>query len=542
MDTNKIKFDPINKIWSGPPVTYPYGNQSVGEIVFKCMMQNLDHVCQISDDSGEIYTNERALKEAISFANALKAKGIEKGDKIIILMHNYHYLLPTWLGCALAGVILCPFYFTDSSVKAELCELIDQIKPKLMINSYLDAVEIFRSVFDQINIECPIYIYENQLPDCFDLKPLLENYFVNFEEFQPVKIHDPETELFVIVLSSSTTGKPKLINGTHAQLLSQTLGPFSNFVFASTMQPGWHSELILLFIILIKSCTRVIRAHYTIDEFLMMLEKHKVQFIYIKPKDIFQMIKSEVIHKVNLDNIKIIGSIGEHMSVKMASELQKYVRNGIVLSCYGISDVGGALTERSELKGFVHQLVGKVRKGFDFIVIDHEGNRLGPNKVGELGVRTSIKFPGYYRNEKLTQESMTPDGFFLTGDLGYLDEDGNVFLIERKKFNIPYQGKLLNQGDVERIVLENVKGISAVCVVDVESDQHGMIPYIAVIPEKGVSLSESIIIETVMKHHPFEFETKVFFFNSLPMTISAKFKKHLVRAMIMKKMNDESQN
>lgn len=302
------------------------------------------------------------------------------------------------------------------------------------------------------------------------------------------------------------------------------------------MQPGWHSELILSFIVAIKCCLRVIRAFYTIDELLRMIEKYKVQMLYIKPKDIFQMIKSDTIHEVNLEHLIIIASIGEHMSVKMASDLQQYVPNGIVISAYGISDIGGAITEPSDLEGFVHQLVGKVRKGFEIIVLDDDGNRLGVNEKGELGIRYSVlPFPGYYKNEKLTKESVTHDGFFYSGDLGYLDEDGHVFLIERKKFNIPYRGKLLNQGDVERIILENVKGVSGVCVVDVESDEHGSIPYIAIIPEKGKTLIESDIVKTVMEHHPFEFETKIFFFEKLPMTISAKYKKHLVREMIMKK-------
>lgn len=303
------------------------------------------------------------------------------------------------------------------------------------------------------------------------------------------------------------------------------------------MQPGWHSEFVLSFIILIQGCVRVIRAYYTIDDFLLMLERHKVQFIYIKPKDIFQMIKSQTIQMVNLDSLKRVASTGEHMSVKMASDLQKYIPKATILSTYGISDIGGGLTDCSDMKGFVHQLVGKIRRGFEFIVIDDNGKRLGPNQIGELCVKSmSLPFPGYYKNAKLTKDSLTPDGFFYTGDLCHLDKDGNIFIIERKKFNIPYRGQLLNQGNVERIILENVDGISAVCVVDVESDQHGMMPYIAIVPDQGMDLSEPDIIKTVMKHHPFEFETKVFFFESLPMTISSKFRKHIIREMIIKRV------
>lgn len=91
----------------------------------------------------------------------------------------------------------------------------------MMVTSYLDAVDMFQSIFDQVNIDCPIYIYENQVPGCHDLKPLLEQNFSSFDQFQPESVLDPHHDLLVIILSSSTTGKPKLINGTHSQLLHQ---------------------------------------------------------------------------------------------------------------------------------------------------------------------------------------------------------------------------------------------------------------------------------------------------------------------------------
>lgn len=182
------------------------------------------------------------LKAAVSFARAMKLKGIVNGDKVVLLMHNHHYLLPCWLGCVLAGVILCPFHFTNTSVKglnslifetdshkiwniwftAELCELIEQINPKMMVTSYLDAVDMFQSVFKQVGIDCPLYIYENQIPECHDLKPLLEEHTSGFDKYRPRHVSDPDRELLVIVLSSSTTGKPKLINSTHSQLLDLT--------------------------------------------------------------------------------------------------------------------------------------------------------------------------------------------------------------------------------------------------------------------------------------------------------------------------------
>lgn len=89
----------------------------------------------------------------------------------------------------------------------------------MMVTSYLDAVDMFQAVFETVNLECPIYIYDNQITGCHDLKPLLEEHVTGLDEFRPKKVGDPDRELLIIILSSSTTGKPKLINGTHSQLL-----------------------------------------------------------------------------------------------------------------------------------------------------------------------------------------------------------------------------------------------------------------------------------------------------------------------------------
>lgn len=178
------------------------------------------------------------LKNAISFAKALKTNGIGKGDNVLSLMDNYHYMAPTWLGCIFAETVLCPFAMTDNSVKGnhhnhrkitfltnifqktdEISDIINQIQPKIFVTSRIDLVESFKEIFKNLNLHCPIYIYENNVTGCYDLKPLLEQD-VDIDEFKVPVVKDPTTEVVMLTLSSATTGKPKLINTTHMQLLS----------------------------------------------------------------------------------------------------------------------------------------------------------------------------------------------------------------------------------------------------------------------------------------------------------------------------------
>lgn len=240
MTKTDFTYNPESKTWAGPIIPYPYGTAGIGELMLENMKGNLNFVCQISDDSGEIYTYERMLNAAISFAEALKERGVRKGDHVLFYMDNHHYLAATWLGCIFSGAILCPFIVSEGTSQGELCHsfsykeknlmkfcllidevqfLIEQLKPKLMVTSMPDQITLFENIFQNLTMDCPIYMYENKIPGCHDLKPLLEKK-VDIYGFQVPKIKDPAKELLMLTLSSSTTGTAKIIKNTHMQLIS----------------------------------------------------------------------------------------------------------------------------------------------------------------------------------------------------------------------------------------------------------------------------------------------------------------------------------
>lgn len=303
----------------------------------------------------------------------------------------------------------------------------------------------------------------------------------------------------------------------------------------TTMKPGWLSETMAVFWSFLTVNTRVIIATYTIEEFLRIAVKYDIQMLFMKPKDIFVAIKSDVIKTLDLSCVEIVASTGEHLSPKVGDELSKFLPNGVVCPMYGMSDLAGGLSG-AEKETVLRGSVGKVAKNVKVRIADDDGNYLGPNEIGEIYLKNFAPFRGYYQNDKLTQECQTSDGFFKTADIGYIDAQGNAFLVDRKKYLISYQGRWINQSEIERIVLDNVNDVASVCVVDVEDDVNGVIPVIAVIPQKGATLNEQNIKDIVMKHHEFPFETRVFFFAKLPITISGKYRKHLVREMVLKLM------
>lgn len=100
----------------------------------------------------------------------------------------------------------------------ELSDLIEKISPKAIITSHLEAVDTFKGILKAFQLNCPILIYENTIDGCVDLKEIFEKE-VNIDEFKPPTINDSAKDIFMLTLSSSTTGKSKLIIITHKQIL-----------------------------------------------------------------------------------------------------------------------------------------------------------------------------------------------------------------------------------------------------------------------------------------------------------------------------------
>lgn len=401
-----------------------------------------------------------------------------------------------------------------------------------------DATQVssFKAILEDLGMNIPILIYENKINGCHDLKPLLEND-VDITCFKVPLVDDPATAPFMLTLSSGTTAQSKLTITTHQQVLGCWMKAPAKMVGASTLRPGWQSEALALFHTFIGTHTRVIRAQQNIDSFLEMVQRHKIQLAFMAPKDIYAAIRSPVIKTVDLSSLRMISSGGNHLSDKIRMEFQRHVPKGLVNSSYGISDLCSKIAAAPMGTQATPGSVGKIAKNMEIRVMDDTGKRLSPGEIGEFYVKPTVtKFVGYYNNNKLTKESLDEKGFFKSGDIGYIDAEGNVFIVDRKKYLITYRGNWINTSEIEKIVLENVEGIEGVCVIDMEDPENGIIPVITIIPEEGVSLDAKDIIDTVHKHHELKFETKVFFFDSLPITISGKYIKYRIREMVKKLM------
>lgn len=206
--------------------------------------------------------------------------------------------------------------------------------------------------------------------------------------------------------------------------------------------------------------------------------------------------------------------------------MNKFLPNGAVYIAYGTSEAGAFLCSNFPLSN--SQSVGKIVSGIRMKIIDDDGQKLGINQIGEVCYKSLNKFLGYYGNDEATADLMDADGFLKSGDIGYIDKDGYLFLIDRKKDIFKYYSTHISPSEFEDI-LANHSAIKTVCIVDVP-DPLGEAPHLptALIVKSGVGdISSDEVHRIVSENLPKEKRLAggVYFTEQLPITITGKIKR-----------------
>lgn len=192
-------------------------------------------------------------------------------------------------------------------------------------------------------------------------------------------------------------------------------------------------------------------------------------------------LKSERISQANLSSIRGVVCAGSKLPINTALEFLKYLPNGGICQIYGLSEVAGASTMdiiTPESDGSV----GHLQLNTQAKIIDDDGNRLGVNECGEICLKPAYEFLGYLNNEEATENSLDEDRFFKTGDIGYFDSDGKLYLVDRIKDMIKYCSSQISPSEIESYLIQH-ESIKAVCVVGIPDPVAGDLPAAVIIKQ-----------------------------------------------------------
>ena len=333
---------------------------------------------------------------------------------------------------------------------------------------------------------------------------LLEN-----DGIPPRVMIDPKNDLVALPYSSGTTGLSKGVMLTHENLIA-------NLVLTSSINtlrdqdvligvlPFFHiyGMVLILNLAIYRGVTLVTMPRFDLDQFLEIVQTYKISCLNLVPPLLLALSKHPAVDNYDVSSIRLISSgaapLGQELEQACSERLDCQVYQG-----YGLTEVAGA-SHINTIPVPVEKIgaVGKVVPNTYSKIIDPEtGKELGINERGEVLIKGPHIMTGYLNNEEATQHCIDQEGWFHTGDIGYADEDGYFYIVDRVKELIKYKAYQVAPAELEALLVSH-DSIADAAVIPSPDEEAGEIPKAFVVLKGQITVDEimTFVADRVAPH------------------------------------------
>jgi acyl-CoA synthetase (AMP-forming)/AMP-acid ligase II len=409
-------------------------------------------------------------------ANALQRLGLKQGENVSILQHNQPETYESLFACFKSGIGAVPINFRLHP--KEFAFIIDHSESKVVIISP-EFNSVVMKVRDRIpNVEHLITLDE-ATGELLDYESLLEK---NSGEFTDVDV-SPE-DIAWLFYTSGTTGMPKGAMLTHRNLLAMTMN------FYADIAPGFSPNDVILHAAPLshgsglyglpnigKGATNVILASKSFDPEVVFhtIEKYCVTNMFVAPTMVKMLIDHNSLTRYDLSSLRSVNYGGAPMLVE---DLKKAIEKlgPCLVQLFG---QGESPMTISYLPQWAHKTEGSpedikrlgsagfARTDVEVKIINKNGRELPPGVIGEIVTRSDLVMKGYWKNPEATASTIK-NGWLHTGDVGYLDESGYLFIMDRSKDMIISGGENIYPREIEEVLVRHpaVREVSVIGVPD----------------------------------------------------------------------------
>ncbi|PLB48325.1 putative phenylacetyl-CoA ligase [Aspergillus steynii IBT 23096] len=303
-----------------------------------------------------------------------------------------------------------------------------------------------------------------------------------------VRVTEPREEMAFLVFSSGTTGLPKGVMLSHANIVANILqhaaGEAGRLTWAEdrvlAFLPFFHiyGLTVLVHKALYTGYELVVMSSFSIEKWCAIVQSHRITFAYIVPPVALQLSKHPAVGKYDLTSLRMMNSGAAPLTADLVEAVYARIHVGLKQG-YGLSETSPTTHTQGwdEWRSHIGS-VGKLlpNQEIKFVATDgseeSEGQELPVGKAGEIYLKGPNVFMGYFKNPAATESALSRDGWFRTGDVGYQDEEGNLYITDRVKELIKYKGFQVAPAELEGVLVEN-EAVDDVAVIGVESKEHG---------------------------------------------------------------------
>jgi acyl-CoA synthetase (AMP-forming)/AMP-acid ligase II len=247
----------------------------------------------------------------------------------------------------------------------------------------------------------------------------------------------------------------------------------------------FNGAFVTLMPMLFLGATYVLQQRFDPVAFIETVEREKVTHVMMVPSQIVAMMSAPNFDPHKLRTLQMLGSVGAPLHREHKERLTKALPN-VFYELYGLTEGVITILDRDDV-GRKTQSVGVGTPFFETRIIGEDGQDLPAGEVGEIIGRSPLLMPGYYKRPDLTAAAIV-DGWMHTGDMGYLDEDGYLYLVDRKKDLIISGGVNVYPKDIEEVIVTHPDVLEA-AVFGIPDDKWGEAPLGAVVLRDGAGVS-----------------------------------------------------
>ncbi|XP_061363807.1 probable CoA ligase CCL5 [Gastrolobium bilobum] len=449
--------------------------------------------------------------------------GVSKGDVVFVLSPNSIMYSTICLSVLSVGAILTTA--NPLNTESEIAKQVRDSGAKLAISA---PEELHKLVPTGVPTILTSYPSDRKM---LSVEELIEGCY-NSLELPQVSVAQSDTA--AILYSSGTTGVSKGVVLTHANLISimrlllwsaDVTGSVDDVFLAFIPMFHVYGLMFFGFGLLCVGITTILMQKFDFQAMLVAIQKYEVNNLPAVPTVILTLVKHARKAGSDLSSLRRVGSGAAPLSKEVIQEFRKIFPWVELRTGYGLTESSGAATFFvSDKDAKAHpDACGKLLPTFCAKVIDIEtGKPLPPHKEGELWLNGPCIMKGYLGNLEATTSTLDSEGWLRTGDLGYIDENGFVCVVERIKELIKHNGYQVAPAELESVLLSHPLIVDA-AVIPVEDEETGQIPMAYVVRAVGSELSEDQVIQFVAGQvAPYKKVRRVSFIDTIPKSAAGK--------------------
>ncbi|KAG5669212.1 hypothetical protein PVAND_017105 [Polypedilum vanderplanki] len=464
-------------------VSYFYENDLVDELMSRSDLDN--------EKYEKLMSMKNACNEAIKVIDeqiVLLILDSNKGDVVGIVAANTENLAPAVFACFLLGLPVNPL--APIMIESDIVHMFSKTKPKLILCDE-NCLKIVQNAVNMMKSDAKIITVMEDVENYDSVTKILNR--AAEKDF-----HYPEIDsnsVLAILCSSGSTSLPKGVCKTHKEfIIAADYHDYSleSLIMFQLTTIYWITGFYFLIYSTLYRYTRVITAQpYHPKQFFDILKDYKISMVSSAPFIVSNLMDSGFSMPLEHMRCWLIG--GAKVTTKLIENFKPFVPNALLVHTYASTE---ANLIAFNLNGRKFESSGQPVPNTSIKIVDDDGNALDNFQQGEICVKREVKFAGYFDDLEKTKEAFDGE-WFKTGDIGYFDDEGFFYFIDRKKELLKYHNFQVTPSELEAIINE-IDGVMSSCVVGVLKENSGNdIIHAFVIVDESSGLTENFILNYV---------------------------------------------